>query len=49
MADDGAGNRPGSVTEMALTAKILEQGVAIVKAFHVVRIFIIIPSAPLHL
>jgi uncharacterized protein len=38
---------PGSVTEMALTAKILQQGVAIVTAFHVVRIFIIIPAAPL--
>ncbi len=37
---------PGSVTEMALTASILQQGVAIVTAFHVVRIFIIIPSAP---
>ncbi len=38
---------PGSVTEMALTAKILEQGVAIVTAYHVVRIFIILPAAPL--
>jgi uncharacterized membrane protein AbrB (regulator of aidB expression) len=38
---------PGSVTEMALTAKILHQGVAIVTAFHVVRIFIILPAAPL--
>lgn len=38
---------PGSVTEMALTAKILQQGVAIVTAFHVVRIFITLPAAPL--
>ena len=38
---------PGSVTEMALTAKILQQGIAVVTAFHVVRIFIILPSAPL--
>lgn len=38
---------PGSVTEMALTAKILQEGVAMVTAFHIVRIFIIIPSAPL--
>jgi uncharacterized protein len=38
---------PGSVTEMALTAKILQQGVAMVTAFHVVRIFIILPAAPL--
>lgn len=38
---------PGSVTEMALTAKILEEGVAVVTAYHVVRIFVIIPSAPI--
>lgn len=38
---------PGSVTEMALTAKILNQGVALVAAFHIVRVFVIIPSAPL--
>jgi hypothetical protein len=38
---------PGSVTEMALTAKILQQGVAMVTAFHVVRLFIILPAAPL--
>jgi hypothetical protein len=34
---------PGSVTEMALTAKILEDGLAVVTAFHVVCIFIILP------
>lgn len=34
---------PGSVTEMALTAKILEDGLAVVTAFHVVRIFVILP------
>ena len=38
---------PGSVTEMALTAKVLQQGVAMVTAFHVVRIFILLPAAPL--
>jgi uncharacterized protein len=38
---------PGSVTEMALTAKLLQQGVAMVTAFHLVRIFIILPAAPL--
>jgi len=38
---------PGSVTEMALTAKIIEEGLATVTAFHVVRIFIILPFAPL--
>ncbi|MFD1508623.1 AbrB family transcriptional regulator [Lacimonas salitolerans] len=36
---------PGSVTEMALTAKILDDGLAIVTAFHVIRIFIILPFA----
>ncbi|WP_428512583.1 AbrB family transcriptional regulator [Roseovarius sp.] len=36
---------PGSVTEMALTAKILQDGLAVVTAFHVVRIFIILPFA----
>lgn len=38
---------PGSVTEMALTAKILQEGIAVVTAFHLIRIFIILPSAPL--
>ena len=38
---------PGSVTEMALTAKILQEGIAVVTAFHLVRIFIILPTAPL--
>jgi uncharacterized protein len=38
---------PGSVTEMALTAKILQEGIAVVTAFHLVRIFIILPSAPM--
>lgn len=38
---------PGSVTEMALTANVLQQGVAVVTAFHVVRIFVILPLAPL--
>ncbi len=38
---------PGSTTEMALTAKILQIDVALVTAFHVTRIFIILPFAPL--
>ena len=38
---------PGSVTEMALTAKLLHQGAAMVTAYHIVRIFIVIPLAPL--
>jgi membrane AbrB-like protein len=37
---------PGSVTEMALTAKILQDGIAVVTAFHLVRIFLILPFAP---
>lgn len=41
------GTAPGSVTEMALTAKLLHEGIAVVTAFHVIRIFIIMPSAPL--
>lgn len=36
---------PGSVTEMALTAKILNDGLALVTAFHLVRIFVILPLA----
>ncbi|KMK64941.1 AbrB family transcriptional regulator [Puniceibacterium sp. IMCC21224] len=38
---------PGGVTEMALTARILHQDPALVTAFHLVRIFTIIPFAPL--
>jgi membrane AbrB-like protein len=38
---------PGSVTEMALTSKILREGVTVVTTFHLVRIFIILPTAPL--
>lgn len=38
---------PGSVTEMALTAKILQEGIAVVTSFHLMRIFIILPFAPL--
>ncbi len=38
---------PGSVTEMALTAKMLQADIALVTAFHLVRIFIILPTAPL--
>jgi uncharacterized membrane protein AbrB (regulator of aidB expression) len=37
---------PGSITEMALTAKVLQQGVAVVTAFHVLRVMIIMPLAP---
>jgi membrane AbrB-like protein len=37
---------PGSVTEMALTAKVLQQGIAVVTAFHVVRLMIMMPLVP---
>jgi len=40
------GTAPGGVTEMALSAKILGQGVTTVIAFHVVRVFVILPIAP---
>ena len=36
---------PGSVTEMALTAKALHEPMAMVTAYHLVRIFILIPLA----
>mgnify|MGYP001334065069 CR=1 FL=1 len=38
---------PGGVTEMALTAKFLGIDVALITAFHLVRIFIVVPSIPL--
>ncbi|MEZ5810574.1 MAG: AbrB family transcriptional regulator [Rhizobiaceae bacterium] len=37
---------PGSLTEMVMTAKILNEGVVIVTGFHVIRLFLILPSAP---
>lgn len=37
---------PGSVTEMALTAQVLGEGVALVTAFHVTRIAITLPLVP---
>ena len=36
---------PGSVTEMALTARAVHESVAMVIAYHLIRIFIIIPAA----
>lgn len=39
------GIAPGGVTEMALTAGILAQDVALVTAMHLTRIFIIMPNA----
>src|SRR3546814_1830039 len=40
------GAAPGSITEMALTARFLREDVALITAFHLVRIFLIIPSTP---
>lgn len=38
------GIAPGGVTEMALTAGILGQDVALVTAMHITRIFAIMPN-----
>lgn len=40
---------PGSVTEMSLTAKLLGLDVALVAAFHILRLFILMPLAPIAL
>ncbi|MQW86483.1 AbrB family transcriptional regulator [Sinorhizobium saheli] len=40
------GTAPGGVTEMALTAKFLGQDVALITAFHLTRIFILMPNIP---
>jgi len=40
------GAAPGSVTEMSLTARFLHEDVALITAFHLVRIFLIIPTTP---
>lgn len=40
------GAAPGSITEMALTAQFLREDVALITAFHLVRIFLIIPNTP---
>lgn len=40
------GAAPGGVTEMALTAKFLGQDVALITAFHLIRIFIFMPNIP---
>src|SRR3546814_28052 len=40
------GAAPGSLPEMALTARFLREDVALITAFHLVRIFLIIPSTP---
>lgn len=40
------GAAPGGVTEMALTAKFLHQNVPLITAFHLARIFLIMPNIP---
>ena len=40
------GAAPGGVTEMALTAKFLHQDATIVTAFHLTRIFMVMPNIP---
>ncbi|WP_072298376.1 AbrB family transcriptional regulator [Paracoccus sp. SM22M-07] len=40
------GAAPGGVTEMALTAKFMDLDVALITAFHLVRIFLIVPFIP---
>lgn len=40
------GAAPGGVTEMALTAAFLHQNVPLVTAFHLTRIFLIVPNIP---
>lgn len=40
---------PGSVTEMSLTANVMGLDVAMVTGFHIVRLFILMPLAPLAL
>ena len=40
------GTAPGGVTEMALTSKYLGSGVALVTAFHIIRLFTIMPNVP---
>jgi membrane AbrB-like protein len=36
---------PGSVTEMALTAELIQASPVTVTAFHVIRIFLVVPAA----
>ncbi|MGV6874188.1 AbrB family transcriptional regulator [Pseudochelatococcus sp. B33] len=40
------GAAPGGVTEMALTAKFLGEDAALITAFQLVRIFVILPNIP---
>lgn len=40
------GAAPGGVTEMALTAKVLQRDATTVTAFHLTRIFLFMPSIP---
>ncbi|MEO3388020.1 AbrB family transcriptional regulator [Mesorhizobium sp. CAU 1741] len=40
------GSAPGGVTEMTLTAKVLSLDVAMITAFHVARIILVMPNIP---
>ena len=40
------GAAPGGITEMALTAQFLEQDVALVTAFQLTRVFVLMPNIP---
>lgn len=40
------GAAPGGVTEMALTAKFMDLDVALITAFHIVRMILIVPFVP---
>lgn len=43
------GNSPGGITEMCITAKVLQLGVPMVTAFHIVRYFIVLVlTGPIH-
>ncbi|MEX8519647.1 MAG: AbrB family transcriptional regulator [Leptothrix sp. (in: b-proteobacteria)] len=43
------GNSPGGITEMCLTAKVLQLGVPLVTAFHIVRyVIVLVLTGPIH-
>lgn len=43
------GNSPGGITEMCITAKVLQLGVPLVTAFHIVRyVIVLVLTGPIH-
>ena len=43
------GTTPGGIAEMAITAKVLQLGVPVVTAFHVMRmVFVVLVTGPLY-